>query len=291
MSARTARSFIKPHFLNIASSQQQMQGFTAEINLEPGRAENAGPYTAMQTHHILLRMCEPSQQTRLAWKANGRRRDQRFEQGQMILNPAGLLTEPQWNHNVRLEVLAIDLSHLLNPSQFDASAGVELVPNYGFRDPLLSNLLESITREQLAPHPDTLYCESMASAVAAHLLHRYATRPSVPVPRGGLSEPQLRLIEEYLRAHLSRSVRLDELAALVGLSSSHLVRLFRRSTGRPPHQHLMRLRLHRAAELLRHSQLTIAEIAAQTGFADQSHLTRLFTQQMGVTPRRFRAHR
>jgi AraC-like DNA-binding protein len=85
---------------------------------------------------------------------------------------------------------------------------------------------------------------------------------------------------------VSRSPSLAELSAVARLSPFHLLRLFRAGVGLPPHQYLMSLRVERSKELLGRGA-PIAEVAARTGFADQSHLTRCFKRLAGVTPGRF----
>jgi AraC-like DNA-binding protein len=89
--------------------------------------------------------------------------------------------------------------------------------------------------------------------------------------------------EAYLRAHWNRSVSLAELSRASGLSPFHLHRSFSRSIGLPPHAFQLQLRVDRAKALLAHG-LDIASVAQRTGFADQSHFTRVFRRSVGVTP-------
>jgi AraC family transcriptional regulator len=78
------------------------------------------------------------------------------------------------------------------------------------------------------------------------------------------------------RRSLSEPVSLDDLANLAGLSPFHFVAMFKRSTGLAPHQYLLAQRIERARALLAESRVPIADVAARTGFADQSHLMRVF---------------
>ena len=81
---------------------------------------------------------------------------------------------------------------------------------------------------------------------------------------------------------------LDHLAALAHMSPYHFARLFKKSTGLPPHQYVIARRVERAKELLRdRDPLPLAEVAAETGFSSQSHFTRHFKRFVGVTPRQF----
>ncbi|MEV6149771.1 AraC family transcriptional regulator [Nonomuraea sp. NPDC052129] len=104
-------------------------------------------------------------------------------------------------------------------------------------------------------------------------------------PEGGRDTRQRapELVREYLRANLSRNVTLDELSAIADLSKYRLVRACTARFGLPPHKLHLRLRLDRARELLRRGT-GIAEVAYETGFHDQPHLTRVFARAYGMTP-------
>ena len=90
---------------------------------------------------------------------------------------------------------------------------------------------------------------------------------------------------DYLNAHLVRDVSLAELAQIAGLSKFHLLRLFRQRFGLTPHAYQLQQRILRAKQLLR--VLPIADVAALCGFADQSHLHRVFRSLVGTTPGRY----
>jgi AraC-like DNA-binding protein len=93
-------------------------------------------------------------------------------------------------------------------------------------------------------------------------------------------------VVDYLHAHLSRRLSLDELAAVAGLSSFHFLRSFRKHYHVTPQQMLMALRLGEAKRLLASGE-SPAQVAAATGLADQAHLTHAFAQRYGVTPARY----
>ena len=96
----------------------------------------------------------------------------------------------------------------------------------------------------------------------------------------------LRLACDYLGDRSERNVGLDELAAAAGIGKFRLIRLFRERTGLPPHALQVAHRIRKARRLLEAGQ-TIAETAAATGFADQSHLHRHFQRSLGPTPREY----
>jgi AraC family transcriptional regulator len=122
-------------------------------------------------------------------------------------------------------------------------------------------------------------------AIAAHLVRRYRTRADAArEPEGGLSPRQLKRVVEHIEAHVDRRLALAELAAVAGVSGSHFKALFKRSIGLPVHQYVIRRRVERARLLLQERTATIADVAAQTGFANQSHLARWMRRVAGVTP-------
>ena len=75
---------------------------------------------------------------------------------------------------------------------------------------------------------------------------------------------------------------------MTGVSISHFEVLFKKSTGLSPHKYLLRCRVERSKELLRCEDLSLAQVAARTGFCDQGHLTRHFKRIVGVTPSGYR---
>jgi AraC family transcriptional regulator len=105
----------------------------------------------------------------------------------------------------------------------------------------------------------------------------------------GLTLAQERTVRDYVHEHLHAAIPLDELAAQVSLSRFHFARRFRRSTGRSPHEFVMAHRVQRAATMLSRTNVPLVDVAARCGFADQSHLTRVFKKQVGTTPARYRA--
>jgi AraC family transcriptional regulator len=98
----------------------------------------------------------------------------------------------------------------------------------------------------------------------------------------------LNAAEELLRTRLGDCVRLGELADLVGVHPVHLARAFRARYGVSVGEYGRRLRLEWAAAEVARSDTPLAVIAARTGFADQSHFTRIFRQHIGATPGAYR---
>jgi AraC-like DNA-binding protein len=122
--------------------------------------------------------------------------------------------------------------------------------------------------------------------LAAWLRTLVERAPGGSVRRARLSPRDDRAIRracEYLAERPERNVSLDELASAAGIGKFRLVRLFRERTGLAPHALQVAHRIRAARRLLEAGE-TIASTAAQTGFADQSHLHRHFQRTLGVTP-------
>ena len=94
---------------------------------------------------------------------------------------------------------------------------------------------------------------------------------------------------ELIDHDLQRHWTLEELSSRLYVGSFHLVRQFKRWVGLPPIAYLNRRRAERAATLLATTDGAIADIGAQVGWPDPSHFSRRFRQQMGVSPRAYRA--
>ncbi len=122
------------------------------------------------------------------------------------------------------------------------------------------------------------------------LLVRVAVRHGIPPVVPGTKAPPataLARARDYLAGHCTENVSLTRLATAVGLDPFSLLRGFSRAFGLPPHSYLLQERVRRAQALLR-AGLSPAEVAAEVGFADQSHLTRHFKRILGITPGRYR---
>jgi AraC family transcriptional regulator len=91
----------------------------------------------------------------------------------------------------------------------------------------------------------------------------------------------LSFIEDQLAEHLP----LEDIAAVAGAGPSHLQSLFRASIGMPVHRYVILRRVERAKELLLRNGMSMADIAAATGFAHQSHMARHVRRVLGVPPR------
>jgi AraC family transcriptional regulator len=136
------------------------------------------------------------------------------------------------------------------------------------------------------------------------LVQNYAvSKPALEVKANGLSRSQLQRVIDYMQANLTQDLSILDLATLTGMSESHFSRSFKRSVGISPYRYLMQQRVERAKQLLKQQSMALAKplpaqkppgtgiaistIALDCGFANQTHLTKVFRQMTGMTPKAY----
>lgn len=246
-------------------------------------------YSAVRDHLIILHLDGPVAVTRVMGRVPARR----------VIAPGGLFILPGGHDfGVRLEG-ELDTLHIYLRKQvvddvaedfgYGAADCIEIVPSLGDHDLLIERLALGI--QEAVRNSDTagtVYADYLAQALAARLLRQHSTSAHInPLPQGGFTKLQLQRATDFMQAHLSNSLTLAELATATGLSPSHFARRFKVSTGLPPHQFLMQLRVERAKRMLR-GGTSIIEIALACGFTHQEHMTRIFRRAVGMTPAAYR---
>ncbi|WP_454917004.1 helix-turn-helix domain-containing protein [Xanthobacter sediminis] len=167
---------------------------------------------------------------------------------------------------------------------------VELFDVLRTDDPVIAGVAEMLAREARAGGlGGRLYTESLRNQACIHLLRHYADVSfREPSSYGGLSRAQCRLLVQFIEEHLDRNISLADLAGIAGLSIFHFTRKFRAEFGCPPHAYVMRRRIEHAKRLLARTDIPLKVVAASSGFADQSHMTRLFRKLLDLTPAEYR---
>lgn len=281
-------SAIKPQLFNLATSGSALDGVVIERNREQANVDIDSSAVKATQHLVVVHIGHPA---RLEWRLNGASRTAQFSEGDAIVNPQGLFVAPRWRSEVEILLLALSPG-LVNRvgEQMGRRGRVELIPRVHFRDDLIEQLATNLMAEfEKGLPPDPVYAETLAQGLVCHLIRHYsAARLRSTRPKGGLPPQVLARVLDYLNDSLGGPLKLQDLAEVAGLSSSHFVTMFRRSTGLAPHQYLIARRIERARRLLTDTPRSIAEVAVETGFADQSHLTRLLRRHTGLTPRLLR---
>jgi AraC-like DNA-binding protein len=143
-----------------------------------------------------------------------------------------------------------------------------------------------LAHQALEAGADPLAAEHALVDAVSTLLVRHAGQRQ-PVARTPVDTARVEAMKSCLVEDVTAPLSLTELARTVGLSTFHAARLFTRETGLAPHAWRNQMRLNRALEALR-AGVSVTDVAAASGFTDQSHFTRHFKKTFGVPPGRWR---
>jgi AraC family transcriptional regulator len=244
------------------------------------------------THHRLVLFIRPP--VELDMRYDGVKRQIPPPAGSISVVPAGVPS--RWQPNGPRDLLHVYLEQGTVARVGAEAFGLDptritVPPLDGMELPQLRAAMGAVDAEMAVGGPGgPLAAESLANVLAVHLI-RHVLDPSRPeVGRdGALPRGRLRAVAEYIEEHLGAGLSLDQMAAVTRLSAYHFARQFKAATGLPPYQYVIARRVERAKLLLQQDRdLSLAEVAADAGFSDQSQFARHFKRLVGVTPREFR---
>jgi AraC-like DNA-binding protein len=156
---------------------------------------------------------------------------------------------------------------------------------------LTAILLELLTVAQSKVEVDrqaTQACLSRATALLEASLERNVGPKARSAFRGGLPRWQAKRLTTFIEENLEQPIRSPDLIALTGLSTGHFFRTFKETFGQAPFAYIAGLRIERAQRMMLTTNHSLCQIALDCGMCDQSHLTRLFRQLVGMTPGEWR---
>jgi AraC family transcriptional regulator len=243
-------------------------------------------------HHRLVLVARPPDELDLRYE--GVKRHVPPPAGSITLVPAG---SPVWarssGHKDELHIfLEARVVARVAAEAFDLDpARLTVPPLDGLELPPLRAAMGAVDAELTAGGAGgPLAAESLANVLAVHLI-RHVLAPRQPTRRreAALPRAKLRAVVEYVEEHLDAGLTLEQMAAVAHLSAYHFARQFKVATGQPPHQYVIARRVERAQQLLQQDRgLSLVEIAACSGFSDQSQFSHHFKRLIGVTPGRYR---
>ena len=202
----------------------------------------------------------------------------------IVINPGELHTgeatsEQGWSYRMfypkvgHLQRIASELA--------DQPRGIPSFPSPVIYDNYLADLLLKLHTSLENKHNSAMEREALFRWTMAQLIVRHADSPVVGPLK--IDRNCVKKIQDYIETHYADDLSLDQLAALVNLTPCYMLRLFNKTIGMPPHAYLNQIRLRQAKRLLARG-VAIADVAYQTGFTDQSHMTKRFKRVYGITP-------
>jgi AraC family transcriptional regulator len=249
------------------------------------------------THHLIFVSLAEGRCTRTGEQEET---ETELEAGDVSIHPAFKPVQWEWDTRLSFAVLCLEPGFLeqVGEQVFGMTADLVVVRTIeGQRDPFITQVAGLLSREVLSGDAASgVLAASVATQLAVHLLRNYIERPE-PADSGPAESGQttaapraVSLATAFIDEHYGRNIGLAEIAEAAHLSPFHLSRLFKKATGRTPHQYLLEVRVNSARALLTAGAgaRSLADVAAAVGFADQSHLTRHFKRVLGVTPKQLR---
>jgi AraC family transcriptional regulator len=257
-----------------------------EIRCDSPLLEMSGSIQPEDAFLVGLTLCD--RPNREYWE-DGRRAVCDLRAGETCLsdmkrNPTALLDKPY--HTLVFYLPRAALDAIADDANAPRIHDLSYEPGAGVNDVTISGL-GSLLLPALS-HPDQanpLFVDHVLLAVGVHVAQTYGgMRPMSRLARGGLTPWQERRAREFLLANIKRGVALREVARECGISVGHFSHAFRRTLGVAPHKWLIEQRVVLSKEKLRVDGLSLSDVAMECGFSDQSHLTRVFGQVVGVSP-------
>jgi AraC family transcriptional regulator len=239
------------------------------------------------SQHVLC-VHQFQQPTRLERSLDGKRQTEKIGCGEIAIIPAQIVHKLRWQTPGDFTLVMLDPAHLYRSVQSSIDVeNFELKPQSPILDPLMYQIIQALKLE-LEPGGigGQLMVESLTTSLTIHLLRRYSTRKfNIPEFAGGLSKAQIRYVMTFIEDHLEQDLSLDAIANLVQLSPHYFASLFKQTIGQSPHQYVVHRRIERSKQLLKRSELSIADVAQCVGFQNQSHFTTAFRRIVGCTPK------
>jgi AraC family transcriptional regulator len=276
--------------LLLSSQGFDWQGIHLECHHKPMGEENT--LSLNQLHLICI---ETTQRPCDAHKwMDGRFQSRPIIQGDIFVLPEKIQFRERFEGAIDYILLYLDADWVATVAKEAADPDhIELLPHFPQPDPFIYHSgLRLKSAIETKGNFNQLYAETLAMAIAVHLLQHYAgrrTRRNLSALNAAApSRSRLEAVTDYIQCYCDRNLSLSELAELAQMSLHYFAHSFKQQIGLSPHQYLIRARVERAKQLLLQNDLTVIEIAYRVGFADQSHLCRHFKQLTGLTPKQWR---
>ena len=221
-------------------------------------------------------------------------RPQRFDApvGMLVVNPANVDRTLRWSvpkKNVAIAFGPLAYANLA-ATELDGADWQLQPPKFGHVDLRALRLARAMAQEVSEGRTNQLYLDSLLTVFGVHLIRNYSSArlQQANAANRRLSLQTSRKVLEYMNEQLAANVPIEAIARISRMSPSHFIRAFTMTFGVPPHRYLINLRLQKAERLLIELRLSISEIALQTGFSSQSHLTNAMMRYKQMTPGKIR---
>jgi AraC-like DNA-binding protein len=154
-------------------------------------------------------------------------------------------------------------------------------------DPVVKQLSDRLLEADTSGEASAvMFADALKLAILTRVLGRHANsaRSADRAPVSPLPKWRLRRVMEYVEANLGRSISLQEMAQVAGLTRMHFAAQFKVATGESPHTYFLARRIERAQELMLTTDSLLLDVALDVGFQTQAHFSTVFKRMIGSTP-------
>ncbi|HEX2531786.1 MAG TPA: AraC family transcriptional regulator [Burkholderiaceae bacterium] len=242
----------------------------------------------LSDHLIVVHLANPSP---LALRLNGQWQRARSTPGSLAIMEAHQENAWEWEGGEIDELhICLDTKILDSASEELLGKTTRLANGINIQDPWIYQIgLQLLANVQSPSATTRLFGDLMAQSLSLQLLRNHSSdKKRDDLGRVKISRPRLQRALDYIESNLAADITIDDIAEAAAMSSFHFAHCFRQSMGTSPHQHLIKRRVERATEMLRHTREPISQIALSVGFPNQSHFTTVFKRLIGTTPLSYR---
>jgi AraC family transcriptional regulator len=246
------------------------------------------PTPAVPFHHLAVRLDRAPM--RMGWKSDGQRRDTDLPPDHVSIIPAGASVTSWWSRPVDFACLYFtpQAVEVAVGEEILVSSGWELQPLLAVRAPAISRLIGALVKDTQMGQPyGAMMGEAIFQQLAALLVADGRILKDVRY-KAGVGDRRVRRALDYIHAHISNELSLEQIAQASETSPFYLTRLFRQTTGYPLWRYVTRLRVQTAKGLMKDRLLTLSDVATLSGFQSYSTFAATFSAELGYSPSYFR---
>jgi AraC family transcriptional regulator len=249
------------------------------------------PTEAFAQHHILINLNKKPHRVE-NWRGE-EHRDFTFRKNEIVVTPAGLKSGWRWHEKSKCIVITLDPSKLETFTQSELGClltdqQLHDLPQFEDAD-ITSAAIMLLDALRMGGAGSDVMFESLARVFLVKLVQKYGDDRSDEIAfSSSFTATHYKRVLDFISEKFGKPIQIEDMAQEAGLSASHFSRLFKSVIGDSPYQFLMRYRVEKAEQMMRDSSQSLIGVALACGFADQPHLTRIFKQYRGITPKAWR---
>ena len=218
--------------------------------------------------------------------------DLKTSPGDIWINPPNTPFSHEISEPCYFVILAVEEKQFLESCSLNLKGmNLQFLNNYNVHDETIKGIIELFLIEaRTGGRNGYAYLKNLIALLATQYIQNYSNFSDLQNERptaSKLDQNQIDKVDLYIDKNIGSNISVDDLADLLHYSKFYFLREFKKFVGITPYQYLMNKRLEQARVLLSSPQSSIASVGSDLGFNDQSHFTRAFKNEFGLTPKQF----